>query len=67
MKIQKKVRIASSEFSHLWADHLAGPSNFSQRHPFLGEIWVKVELLSLNLPSLQIFLSEPLSNITFLG
>ena len=38
----------------------------SQRHPFLGEIWVKVELLSLNLPSLQIFLSEPLSNITFL-
>ena len=24
MKIQKKVRIASYEFSHLWADHLAG-------------------------------------------
>ena len=39
----------------------------SQRHPFLGEIWVKVELLSLNLPSLQIFLPELLSNITFLG
>ena len=39
----------------------------SQQHPFLGEIWVKVELLSLNLPSLQIFLSEPLSNITFLS
>ena len=29
VKIQKKVRIASYEFSHLWADHLAGPSNFS--------------------------------------
>ena len=29
VKIQKKVRIAYSEFSHLWADHLAGPSNIS--------------------------------------
>ena len=29
VKIQKKVWIAYSEFSHLWADHLAGPSNFS--------------------------------------
>ena len=29
VKFQKKLRIPSSKFSHLWADHLAGPSNFS--------------------------------------
>ena len=29
VNMHKKVQIASSEFSHLWADHLAGPSNIS--------------------------------------
>ena len=29
VKFQKKLQMPSSKFSHLWADHLAGPSNFS--------------------------------------
>ena len=29
VKIQKEVQIASSEFSHLWADHFEWPFNFS--------------------------------------
>ena len=60
VKIQKKVRIASSEFSHLWADHLAGPSNFSYAQLISTPCLQYIGFIRLGFQKVHVTLKNPI-------
>ena len=59
VKIQKKVRIAPSEFSHLWADHLAGSSNFSYAQRISTPCLQYIGFIRLGFLKVRVLLKNP--------
>ena len=64
VNIQEKVRIASSEFSHLWADHLAGPSNFSYAQLISTPCLQYIGFIRLGFLKVRVLLKNPFYQIS---
>ena len=59
VKFQKKLRIPSSKFSHLWADHLAGPSNFSYAQLISTPCLQYIGFIRLGFLKVRVLLKNP--------
>ena len=59
VKFQRKLRIPSSKFSHLWADHLAGPSSFSYAQLISTPCLQYIGFIRLGFLKVRVLLKNP--------
>ena len=64
VKFQKKLRIPSSKFSHLWADHLAGPSSFSYAQLISTPCLQYIGFIRLGFLKVRVLLKNPFYQIS---